>query len=133
MVAIALLKGTLQADDYEDTAAADPRIDSLRKKMEVIENPQFTRDYLEPAKRSIGNAIQVFFEDGSFTKNVSVEYPIGHFRRRQEGLPLLLDKFEYNLRKQIPPARAIEILRCFSSENDLERMPVHELIDLFVL
>jgi 2-methylcitrate dehydratase len=133
MVAIGLLKGTLQADDYEDRAAADPRIDCLRKKMEVIENREFSIDYLEPAKRSIGNAVQVFFEDGSFTDKISIEYPIGHPRRRQEGLALLLDKFESSLKKRIAPARAAEILRCFADQKNLERMASNQLIDLFVL
>ena len=133
MVAISLLKGTLQADDYEDKTATDPRIDWLRQKMEVVENREFSEDYLDPTKRSISNAVQVLFEDGSSTENVSIEYPIGHPRRRQEGLPLLLEKFEYNLRRRIAPARAIEILHCFSDQNDLEQMPVDQFMDLFAL
>ena len=98
MVAVPLIKGELVADDYEDDAAADPRIDALRARMQVVENPRYTRDYLDPEKRSIANAVQVFFAGGESTREVAVEYPIGHRRRRDEGIPLLWSKFESNLR-----------------------------------
>src|ERR1700737_1647633 len=94
MVAVALIFGRLRAEDYEDQIARDSRIDRLRKKMEVLENKDFTADYLDPAKRSIGNSVQVFFTDGTRTDRVAVEYPIGHRRRRNEGVPLLLEKFD---------------------------------------
>src|SRR5262249_44897907 len=104
MVAVALLKGGLTAEDYEDAAAADPRIDWLRGRMVVTENPRFTADYLDPAKRSIGNSVQVVFRGGRATDKVTVEYPVGHRRRRAEGVPLLLAKFEENLRSRLAPA-----------------------------
>ena len=132
MVAVPLLKGSLTADDYEDEAAADARIDALRAKMEVKENPDFTRDYLDPQKRSIGNAVQVFFRDGTATERVAVEYPVGHRRRRQEGIPLLLKKFEANLRSQIPTKKADQILRLCNEPKRLESTPVSEFMDLFV-
>src|SRR5215471_9196681 len=90
MVAVALIFGRLTAEDYEDSVACDPRIDALRDKMQVVERKQFTLDYLDPEKRSIGNSVQVFFKDGSQTEPVAVEYPIGHRRRRKEGVPALL-------------------------------------------
>src|SRR5262249_39760683 len=93
MVAVALLKGRPAPEDYEDAAAADPRIDGLRARTVVTEDPRFTADYLDPAKRSIGNAVQVVFRGGGCTEKVTVEYPIGHRRRRAEGVPLLLAKF----------------------------------------
>ena len=131
MVAVPLLKGSLTADDYEDDVAADPRIDALRAKMEVIENKDFTRDYFDPAKRSIGNAIQVFFRDGTSTECVSVEYPVGHRRRRKEGVPLLLAKFEKNLRGRIPSANTDAILALCQDRNELEKTPVHHFMRLF--
>ncbi len=109
MVAIPLLKGSLTAEDYEDSVAADPRVDALRARMEVVENKDFTRDYLDPSKRSIGNSVQVFFRDGSATEKVVVEYPVGHRRRREEGIPLLLEKFEAALREHFPVGQAEEI------------------------
>jgi len=93
MAAVPLIFGRLTAADYEDEVAADPRIDVLRAKMEVRENEQFTRDYFDPARRYIGNAVQVFFEDGSSTDRVEVNFPIGHRQRREEGIPVLLEKF----------------------------------------
>lgn len=132
MVAVPLLKGSLTADDYEDVAAADPRIDALRAKMEAKENSGFTRDYLDPQKRSIGNAVQVFFRDGTTTGRVAVEYPVGHRRRRKEGIPLLLKKFENNLRSQIPAKRADEIVSLCSQPERLQKTPVNEFMELFV-
>ena len=133
MVAVPLLKGGLTADDYEGLTAADPRLDDLRAKMEVIENPEFTRDYLDPAKRSIGNSVQVFFADGSSTEKVSVEYPIGHRRRRAEGIPLLLAKFETNLRGRLSPRRADAILALTADAEQLAKTPVHQLMELFAM
>ena len=94
MVAVPLIFGKLTAESYEDSMAADPRIDALRNTMEVCENEQFTRNYFDPEKRGIGNAIQIFFNDGSSTERIEVQYPVGHRRRREEGIPLLLEKFE---------------------------------------
>jgi 2-methylcitrate dehydratase len=133
MVAVPLLKGSLTADDYEDAVAADPRIDALRAKMEVKENTGFTRDYLDPQKRSIGNAIQIFFRDGSSTERVAVEYPVGHRRRRQEGIPLLVEKFEKNLRAKIFTQKSDEILKLCHSQQQLEKIPVQKFMELFAV
>ncbi|MDD2765531.1 MAG: bifunctional 2-methylcitrate dehydratase/aconitate hydratase [Opitutaceae bacterium] len=133
MVAVPLIKGSLAAEDYEDGVAADPRIDALRGKMEVVENAAFTRDYLDPAKRSIGNAVQVFFRDGSSTERVAVEYPIGHRRRRQEGAPLLWQKFERNLRGRIPARQADAVLSLFQDPVRLHQTPVPRLLDLLAV
>jgi 2-methylcitrate dehydratase PrpD len=133
MVAVPLLKGSLTADDYEDAVAADPRIDALRAKMEVKENPDFKRDYLDPQKRSIGNAIQIFFRDGSSTERVAVEYPVGHRRRRQEGIPLLVEKFEKNLRAKISAQKSDEILKLCHSQQQLEKIPVQKFMELFAV
>lgn len=133
MVAVPLVKGSLTAEDYEDNVAKDPRIDALRAKMEVVENPEFTRDYLDPAKRSIGNGVQVFFRDGSKTERIAVEYPIGHRRRRAEGIPVLLEKFERNLTGRIPSAQAEKILALCQEPDDLVETPVRAFLDLFVV
>jgi 2-methylcitrate dehydratase len=133
MVAVGLLKGSLDAEDYEDETAADPHLDALRGLMQVVENEQFTRDYLDAGKRSIGNAIQIFFHDGSATERVAVEYPIGHRRRREAGVPLLLEKFETNLRGRIPAQQADEILSLCHNRACLESTPVHEFMELFVV
>jgi 2-methylcitrate dehydratase len=133
MAAVSLLKGSLGAEDYEDAAAADPRIDALRSRMEVVENPDYTRDYLDPAKRSIGNAIQVFLRDGSATERIAVEYPIGHRRRRQDGIPLLIAKFEKNLFGRIPPRPATKIFELCRDLASLESTPVNQFMDLFVV
>lgn len=129
MVAVALLKGSLTAEDYEDAAAADPRIDHLRSKMIVTTNDQFTRDYLDPAKRSIGNAVQVRFRDGSTTERVAVEYPIGHRRRRREGLPLLIAKFERNVRRRLPVPQADALRDLFDDAPRLHDMPVSRFME----
>ncbi len=132
MVAVGLLKGDLTAEDYEDAAAAEPRIDWLRSRMVVTEHPRFTADYLDPAKRSIGNAVQVLFRDGTATEKVTVEYPIGHRRRRAEGIPLLLTKFERNLRTRLEPPTVDRILRATADQSRFEQMPVPEFVALFV-
>ena len=133
MVAVPLIRGQLTAEDYEDAAAADSRIDVLRQKMEVIENPDFSKDYLEPDKRSIGNSVQVFFRDGSATEKVVVEYPIGHPRRRKEGEPLLFEKFEKSLRSKISEKNSGRILSLFADPPRLLDTPVDEFMDLFVV
>ncbi len=133
MVAVPLLKGTLTADDYEDTMAGDPRLDMLRDRMEVIENPDFTRDYLDPAKRSIGNAVQIFFNDGTATQRVAVEYPIGHRRRREEGVPVLLEKFERALRSRLSARNADALLAIFSDRAGLEILPVQRFMEYWVV
>lgn len=132
MVAIGLLKGKLTAADYETEAAADPRIDWLRSRMVVKENPQFTADYLDPAKRSIGNSVQVFFRGGQATDKVTVEYPIGHRRRRAEGIPLLWAKLEKNLRSRLSPRAVEQILQIGANQERLEQMPVDQFVALFV-
>src|SRR5690242_7880191 len=106
MTAVGLLFGNLTAEYYEDRFAADPRIDELRAKMHVQEDPQFTRDYLDPVKRSIANAIQIFFKDGTHTDKIEIEYPIGHQRRREEGIPLLIKKCKDNLRTRFSEEHA---------------------------
>jgi 2-methylcitrate dehydratase len=133
MVAAPLAKGSLTAEDYEDDTASDPRIDALREKMYVIENTDYTRDYLDPAKRSIGNAVQVFFQDGTHTERIAVEYPIGHRRRRAEGVPVLLAKFEQALRAHLPEESAEKILALCSDRTDLSATPVQDFAALFVV
>ena len=133
MTAIGLIKGNLTAADYEDDAARDPRVDALRGKMVCVENKQWTRDYLDPDKRSIANAVQVFFKDGTRTANVAVEYPIGHRRRRKEGVPLLEAKFRTNLARRFPARQQAAILALCRDQRRLETTPVHEFVDLFVI
>ena len=133
MVAVPLIFGRLTAEDYEDAVACDARIDLLRDKMQVVERKQFTVDYLDPAKRSIGNSVQVFFKDGTQTERVAVEYPIGHRRRRKEGVPALLGKFERNLRGRIPARKADAILALCSDRASLETTAVNRFMDLFVV
>ncbi len=133
MVAAGLLHGELTAEHYEDEAAADPRIDALREKMVVTENPQYSRDYLDPDKRSIANAIQIRFKDGTETPNVECEYPIGHRRRRAEGLPKVIDKFEANLLTRFPKQKAAQILDMSLDLERLEQMPVNEYMNLYVI
>jgi 2-methylcitrate dehydratase PrpD len=131
MVAIGLLKGNLTASDYEYDVASDPRIDALRNKMVCVENPEYTRDYLDPEKRSIANAIQVHFKDGSKSDSIAVEYPIGHRRRRAEGIPELVKKFKINLARRFPTKQQEKILEICSNQKKLESMPVNEFVDLF--
>jgi 2-methylcitrate dehydratase len=130
MVAIGLLHGDLNADHYEDDIAADPRIDALRSHMVVEESAQFTKDYLDPEKRSIANSMQIFFKDGSHTEIVTVEYPIGHKRRRAEGIPVMLNKFEHNLKTHYPANKVAELVALFANK-DLDNMPVNEFMDKF--
>lgn len=130
MVAVPLIFGRLTAGDYNDDVAADPRIDALRDRTVVRENPEFTRDYFDPDKRYIGNSVQVFFDDGTSTAKVSVDYPIGHRRRRAEGLPVLLAKFENALGGHLPARRTREILDACHDPARFDAMPVHELMTL---
>ncbi len=132
MVAIGLLKGNLTADDYEDKAAAEPRIDRLRALMEVVEEPRYSREYHEPDKRSIANAVQVFFKDGTCTPKVEIEYPIGHRRRRAEGIPLLIAKFRDSLATRFSGEQAEAILALCQDASRLERMAVHEFMQELV-
>jgi 2-methylcitrate dehydratase len=133
MVAIGLIHGGLTADHYSDAAAADPRIDVLRGKMTVVEDTRYSKDYLDPEKRSIGNAVQVFFKGGSSTEKVEVEYPLGHRRRRGEGIPLLLKKCRENMLSRFPETKAEAIFRILSDRQRLESMPVHEFMDIVTL
>lgn len=131
MVAVPLIFGRLTADDYNDDVAADPRIDALRGKMTVRENPQFTKDYFDPDKRYIGNSVQVFFKDGSKTEKVSIDYPIGHRKRRAEGIPVLLEKFRMALAGHLPEARAREIVKACDQPEAMQALQVTEFMDLF--
>lgn len=133
MVAIALIFGELTADYYEDKAASDPRIDGLREKTEVTEDKRYSRDYLDPERRSIANAVQVFFRDGSSTEKIEVEYPIGHRRRRKEGIPLLMDKFRENAKTILPEKRVDEILHLFMDRRRLEETPVNDFMEMLVV
>ncbi|MDX1488408.1 MAG: 2-methylcitrate dehydratase, partial [Acidiferrobacterales bacterium] len=133
MVAVPLIKGNLTAEDYEDDVAADPRVDALRVKMEVKENEKFTRDYLDPEKRSIGNAVQVFFKDGSKTDRIEVDYPVGHRRRRKEGIPLLEAKFARNIATRLSPRQCEKILGLCQDQTRLESTVVHEFVDLWAV
>ena len=132
MVAIPLIFGRLTASDYEDTVAADPRIDALRERMQVRENVDFTRDYYAADKRYIGNALQVFFRDGSATARVQVDYPIGHRKRRAEGMPVLVQKFETSVDAHFGPKQAERIKALFASQKSLDAMPVNELVAALV-
>lgn len=133
MVAIGLLFGELTADHYEDKVAQDPRIDALREKMVVAEDPQYSKDYLDPDKRSIANAIQIQFVDGSRTHKVECEYPIGHRRRRSEGLPKVIEKFEANLSTRFPKKRVEKIMEASLDFDRLAETPVQEYMSLYVI
>jgi 2-methylcitrate dehydratase len=131
MVAVPLIYGRLTADDYEDMVAADPRIDALRERMTVSEDPRYTKDYLDPDKRAIGNAVQVFFKDGSSTDKVEVDYPIGHRRRRAEGIPVLEAKFLNALQSRFPKGQARRIYDLCQDEQALLATPLNGFMDLF--
>jgi len=133
MVAIGLIFGELTADHYQDSVAQDPRIDALREKMVVVEEPRYTKDYLDPEQRSIANAVQVFFKDGSCTEKVAVEYPAGHRRRRAEGIPLLIKKFEAGLASRLAPERCKEIMDLCLDVDSLQSTPVDRFMDMFVV
>src|SRR5690606_10209683 len=131
MVAVPLIFGRLTAGDYSDEVASDPRIDALREKMVVSENPQFTRDYFDPDKRYIGNAVQVFFKDGSSTEKVSIDYPIGHRKRRAEGIPVLMAKCEKALRAHLAADKVDRLMALAADPASLDALPVSEFIQLY--
>ncbi|HUN69392.1 MAG TPA: bifunctional 2-methylcitrate dehydratase/aconitate hydratase [Burkholderiales bacterium] len=133
MVAVPILFGRLTAGDYEDGVARDPRIDELRKKISCVEDRGFTRDYHDPDKRSIANALKVEFKDGKKLGEFVCEYPIGHKRRRKEGMPVLVDKFRTNLARRFPAKQAGAILDLCLDSNKLDRTPVSDFVDLFVI
>ena len=130
MVAVPLIFGRLTASDYEDEVANDPRIDALRDKMQVIENEQYTRDYFDGSKRYIGNAVQVFFADGTSTEKVAIDYPIGHRERRAEGMPVLMAKFESSLQPKLAERQwqALDVL-----SRDRERLAAMDVDDFMAL
>ncbi len=131
MVAVPLIFGRLGAADYEDAVACDPRIDYLRSLMQVREEARFTADYYAPDKRYIGNAVQVFFKDGSRSERVAIDYPLGHRMRRTEGLPLLMEKFSNSVAAHYPAAQARDIHSMFNS-NALHDLPVADLMAALV-
>jgi len=133
MVAVPLLFGRLTAADYEDKVAVNPRIDTLREKMHCVEDAAFTRDYHDPGKRSIANAVSVEFNNGTVLKEVVVEYPIGHRRRRKEGIPVLVEKYRAHLARRFPAKQQDAILSVSLDQEKLESMPVNEYVDLYVI
>jgi 2-methylcitrate dehydratase len=133
MVAVPLIFGRLTAKDYEDEVARDPRIDALRKKITCTEDKGFTRAYHDPSRRSIANALTVQFKDGTGLKEVVCEYPIGHKRRRKEGMPMLVEKFRTNLARRFPAGQQQAILELCMDAKRLESTPVDEFVDLFVI
>ena len=131
MIAIPLIFGRLTAADYEDEVAADPRIDALRAKVTCVEEPQFTRDYHDPGKRSIANSLRMELNDGTVLEE-TVEYPIGHRRRRDEALPLLVEKFQKNLRRRFPESQRQRILEVSLEPDRLDAMAVNAYVDLYI-
>ena len=132
MVAIPLIFGRLTARDYEDEIAADPRIDALRERMFCVEDPQFTKDYHDPEKRSIANAVTVYFNDGSKVDEIAIEYPVGHKRRREEGIPLLVEKYRTNLARIFDKSQQEKIAGLTLDYDKLANTPVNELMEYFV-
>jgi len=133
VVAVPLIFGRLTADDYEDKIARDLRIDALRAKMVVVEDPRYTREYLEADKRSIANAVQVFFKDSTSTAKIEVEYPIGHRRRRSDGIPLLIKKFQDNLATRLSVPQAKAILDLCMDRQRLEATPVDKFMEMWIV
>ena len=133
MVAVPILFGRLTAGDYEDAIAKDPRIDKLRDKIVCVEDKQFTKDYHDPEKRSIANALTVEFTDGKKLKEIVVEYPIGHKRRRKEGMPVLVEKFKTNLARRFPTKQQKAILDLCLDPKKLAATPVNEFVDMMVI
>jgi 2-methylcitrate dehydratase len=131
MVAVPLIFGRLTADDYADAVAADPRIDALRELMEVQQNPRFTQDYLDPGKRYIGNAVQVFFKGGGRTDRISIDFPLGHRNRRAEGLPLLLAKCEAALRSRLAAAQVDGIMALAAEPLRFDALPVDAFMNMY--
>jgi 2-methylcitrate dehydratase len=132
MVAVPLIFGRLTAADYEDAVAHDPRVDALRARMEVRENATFTKEYYEADKRHIGNAVQVFFKGGGATRRVQVDFPVGHRKRRAEGYPLLVQKFEASVAAHYSPKQTAAIQALFADPKKLDAMPVHEFVAALV-
>jgi 2-methylcitrate dehydratase len=132
MVAVPLIFGRLTANDYEDAVAADARIDALRERMCVVEHLELTADYIDPEKRAIGNALQVVFRDGTRTAPVRIDYPLGHRRRRDEGIPLLLEKFRRNLASAFDEAQARRIEAACADQAALEATAVDTFVDLWI-
>ncbi|MCH8895717.1 MAG: 2-methylcitrate dehydratase, partial [Proteobacteria bacterium] len=132
MVAVPLVFGRLVAADYEDDVAADPRIDALRDSMEVVENKDFTTSYFDPERRYIGNALQVFFKDGSSTERVEVEFPIGHRKRREEGIPVLVKKFEHSAAEQLDAGQCRALNELFADLQRLSAMAVSDFMAMMV-
>ncbi|HEV2333442.1 MAG TPA: bifunctional 2-methylcitrate dehydratase/aconitate hydratase [Gammaproteobacteria bacterium] len=133
MIAVPLIFGRLTAEDYEDAVARDPRIDKLRGKMEVRENGKFTKDYYDPAKRYIGNAIQVFFKGGTKTERVEVEFPIGHRKRRAEGIPVLVSKFEKAIAGKLSARQCAAIKELCGDQKELESASVTDFMSLWTV
>ena len=133
MVAVPILYGRLTAQDYEDSVARDPRIDALREKITCVEDKKFTRDYHDPRKRSIANALTVEFDDGRKLPEILVEYPIGHKRRRKEGMPILMEKFRTNLARVFPEKQAARLLKLAGDPKACDATPVHEFVDMMVI
>ena len=133
MVAVPILFGRLTAGDYEDAVARDPRIDALRAKIECVEDKAFTKDYHDPNKRSIANGLTVEFKDGKKLKEIVCEYPIGHKRRRKEGMPVLVEKFKTNLARRFPAKQQKAILELCMNQKKLESTPVSDFVDMMVI
>ena len=132
MVAVPLIFGRLTAEDYEDDIAADPRIDALRERIDCVEDPSFTADYLDPRKRSIANALTIELKDGSILPEVVCEYPLGHRRRREEGIPLLEEKFRGNLARRFDEGQQQRILQASADTERWHATPVREYVDLYI-
>ncbi|HEX7046526.1 MAG TPA: 2-methylcitrate dehydratase, partial [Gammaproteobacteria bacterium] len=132
MVAIPLIFGRLTAEDYEDDVAKDPRVDAIRSKMVVTENEQFTKDYYDPEKRYIGNAIEVFFKDGGRTERVAIDFPIGHRKRRNEGIPVLVEKFRKAINDIFDTKQSAAIEKACEDQGNLESMNVTDFMELWV-
>jgi len=133
MVAVPLIFGRLTAADYNDDVAADPRIDGLRDRMQVSENPQFTKDYFDADKRYIGNSVQVFFKDGSSTGKVSIDYPIGHRKRRAEGIPVLMAKAQAAFSEHLGSEQASRIMAAIGNHDAFDAMPVTDFMALLAI
>ena len=133
MVAIGLIFGNLEAEHYEASVAIDPRIDALREKMVVAEDERYSKEYHDTDKRSIANAMQIVFKDGSSTEKIEVEYPIGHKLRREEGIPVLQAKFERNVKTRFPEKHGNEIVEICNDKEIFESLAVNEFMDLLVI
>lgn len=133
MVAVPLLTGNLTAEDYSDEAAADPRIDALRERMRVDEDAEYSREYLDPDARSIANAVQVFFKDGTATERVEARFPVGHRRRREEARPYLLAKFTANIATRLPARRCERLNALWHAPETLAAMPAHAFMDILAM